>query len=334
MEETDARQKQILTGHPLDRLPPALMGGVVAIGNFDGVHRGHAALLARAMEDARARSAKAVVLTFEPNPRTFFRPADPVFRLTPPAAQARLLTAIGLDGLVVASFDEALAALSPEDFVSAVLVERLRVGGVIVGEDFRFGRRRAGTAATLLEAGRRFGFSVDVVPAVVAEDGLRISSSDIRSALAGGDVEAANRLLGYRWFTVGVVISGDRRGRALGFPTANICLPADCRLRHGIYAVTYRRPGGATFPGVASYGRRPQFGNGPPVLEVFIFDFAGDLYGEQAIVTFHGWIRPERVFPSVAALVGAMQADAEEARALVARAGPGSKLDQALAALG
>ena len=308
----------ILAAQPLDAVPPDLTGGAVAIGNFDGVHRGHQALLARTMADARALSAKAVVLTFEPNPRSFFRPDEPVFRLTPPEARARLLTAIGIDGLVVVTFDATIASLSPGAFIETVLVGRLRARSLIVGEDFRFGAKRAGTTGDLVEAARSQGFEVDIVGPVLDAEGDRFASSGIRESLAAGEVQLANRSLGYRWFVTGTVVPGERRGRELGFPTANIRLPADCRLRHGIYAVTFTRPGGKILPAVASYGRRPQFDNGAPLLEVYVLDFAGDLYGERAVVTFHDWIRPEMKFPSVEDLVATIETDVETARAMLA----------------
>lgn len=324
----------ILPSHPLETLPAGLTGGAVAIGNFDGVHRGHQALLARTIADARALSAKAVVLTFEPNPRTYFRPEEPVFRLTEPPARARLLTALGLDGLVVATFDGALSSLSADAFIDMVLAGRLKARSITVGEDFRFGAKRTGTTATLAEAGKRHGFAVDVVAPVSDGDGDRFSSSGIREALADGDVGLANRGLGYRWFVTGPVIHGEKRGRELGFPTANLRLSADCRLRHGIYAVTLRRPGGGILPAVASYGRRPQFDNGAPLLEVHVLDFAGDLYGEAVVVAFHGWIRPELKFDSVDALIATMATDVGTARTILARAGHGTPLDQTLARLG
>jgi riboflavin kinase/FMN adenylyltransferase len=305
----------------------------VVIGNFDGVHRGHQALVERTIADARGLGVPAVVLTFEPNPRTFFRPAEPVFRLTPPSVRARLLTALGADGLVTVTFDAALAALAPDRFVETVLVERLGARSVTVGDDFRFGAKRAGSVADLVAAGARFGFAVDVVSPVVDAEGDRFSSSAIREALADGDVAGANRCLGYRWFVEGEVVPGDRRGRDLGFPTANIRLAGDCRLRHGIYAVTLTAGDGVARLGAASYGRRPQFDNGAPVLEVHVLDFRGDLYGAPVIVTFHAWIRPELRFPSVDALIDRMREDVAETRAILAADGDGTALDAALAAL-
>ncbi|MBN9020841.1 MAG: bifunctional riboflavin kinase/FAD synthetase [Rhizobiales bacterium] len=314
----------------IDAVPLALGGGAVVIGNFDGVHRGHQALLARTIADAHRIGGPSLVLTFEPNPRTFFRPDEPVFRLTPPRVRARLLSAIGLDGLVIAPFDAALSALSPLDFVQSVLVDRLRVRSVTVGDDFRFGAKRAGCVDDLVAAGARLGFDVDVVAPVIDGSGARFSSSAIRAALVEGDIAQANACLGYRWFVEGQVIPGEQRGRELGFPTANVRLPADCGLRHGIYAVTFTGGDGVERAGVASYGRRPQFDNGAPLLETYVLDYRGDLYGQEVVVTFTGWIRPELKFASVEALVVRMGEDVAEAREILSRAGPGTPLDEAL----
>ena len=333
MPQPDPPPRALLTQCTLDGLPAALRGGAIAIGSFDGVHLGHQGLLSRTIGHARRQGVPAVVMTFEPNPRTFFRPEEPVFRLTPPDVRARLLSALGLDGLVAATFDAALAALSPETFIDTILVGRLAARSVTVGSDFRFGAKRAGGTADLVAAGDRLGFAVDVVAPVLDPRGERFSSSAIRHALEAGDVETANRLLGYRWFVTGTVVPGEKRGRDLGVPTANIRLAPDCRLRHGIYAVTLEAEDGVARPAVASYGRRPQFDNGAPLLEVHVLDFAGDLYGQDVIVTLHGWIRPEMKFPAVSDLVARMADDITESRALLAASGHGTALDQALARL-
>jgi riboflavin kinase/FMN adenylyltransferase len=322
-----------LTPFPLDRVPAGLTGGVVAVGNFDGVHRGHAALLEEARREARRLGVPAVALTFEPHPRAFFRPEEPVFRLTPLAAKARILKALAMDGLVVATFDRALAELTAGDFVDTVLGARLRIRAAAVGFDFRFGKGRAGTLDTLKEAADDAGFSVKVVAPVAADDGAPVASTAVREALRAGDLDAAGRLLGYRWFVTGEVVAGDRRGRTLGYPTANLDLGPDCQLRHGVYAVTLQRADGSLLGGVASYGRRPTFGGGAPVFEVFVFDFTGDLYGEEVAVTLTGWIRAEEAFAAPADLIAAMDADSRAARAILAARGPGSPLDQAIAAL-
>ena len=320
-----------LISSSLDAVPPELAGGVVTIGNFDGVHRGHAALIDAAVAEARRLDVPALALTFEPHPRTFFRPDFPVFRLTSASAKASLLAALGIAGMVVARFDAAFATLSPDAFARDVLAGALRAKAVVVGPGFRYGKARAGSLASLADEGTRLGFDVKVIDAVNGEGGSPISSSAIREALAAGEIGAANLLLGHRWLVDGNVIQGDRRGRDLGFPTANIRLGPDCRLRHGIYAVNVQWKD-RTLGGVASFGRRPTFDNGAPLLEVFIFDFSGDLYGAELTVSFLDWIRPELRFDTVSALVDAMNHDVEIARAKLANAGPGSPLDRAVAA--
>ena len=314
----------------LDRpLPDRLRGAHVAIGNFDGVHRGHQAVLSATLDRAHAAGRPALALTFEPHPRSFFRPDLPVFRLTPPEAKARLVRALGLDGLVVATFDAEFARLPAETFVTDVLVDRLGLSGATIGWDFQFGRGREGTPAFLDDAGRRHGFTVDVVDPFSCEGGEPVSSSRIRAALESGDLAEAAGLLGYRWFVEGTVVGGDRRGRDLGFPTANIRLPDDCRLAHGVYAVTFAVDG-VLREGVANWGRRPQFDDGAPVLETFVFDFTGDLYGKRAEIAFVSRLRPEARFPSVADLVAQMHRDVAEARAVLAARSPGTVLDRAL----
>ncbi len=295
-----------------------LNGSVVAIGNFEGVHRGHRAVIDVARGRARALSRKAAVLTFEPHPRAVFRPEEPVFRLTDEATKLRLLSRTGLDGAIVMRFDAALAALSAEDFVRRILLERFAVAGVVVGFDFHFGRGRAGSPEFLIEAGRRNGFTVDIVPPF-ADGGTRISSGLIRAALAAGEVETAAELLGYPWFVSGEVVHGDKRGRTLGFPTANLRLDPACGLKHGVYAVRVGLDG-RRYEGVANFGRRPMFDSGVVLLEVFVFDFAGDLYGRTLDVAILHWIRPELAFASVDDLIRRMDEDCGLARAALARA--------------
>jgi riboflavin kinase/FMN adenylyltransferase len=220
-------RRKALSPVPLDSLSPAMTGGVVAIGNFDGLHPGHVALLNAARAEAEHLGTTLQVLTFEPHPRTFFRPDAPVFRLSPLPVKARLLTAIGVDGIAVAHFDRAFAATPAEDFIDHVLYGGMAVAGAVVGFNFRFGRGRAGTPETLVKAGRRLGFTVRVIEEVAGTNGTRFSSSAVREALVEGDVLRANRGLGYRWFVVSIVVSGDRRGRTLGFPTPNLQLGAD-----------------------------------------------------------------------------------------------------------
>lgn len=323
-----------LTPHALDAVPPALRGGIVTIGAFDGIHRGHQALLAVARREADARGVPAVVLTFEPHPRAILRPHDPVFRLTPLPVRARILKALGLDGLVVVPFDSSFASTPAASFIDDVLVGRLALSGVVVGRDFHFGRGREGTVAMLAAGGDRFGFSIAEVDRVENAVGAPYASRTIRTYLAEGEIAAANADLGYRWFVEGEIVAGDRRGRTLGYPTANMHLGGDCQLRHGIYAVRLQRADGTIHSGVASYGRRPTFDNGAPLLETFVFDFSGDLYGETVSVAFVDWIRPELKFASASDLVAAMDRDSAAARAALASAGPGSSLDIALATLG
>ncbi|HEY2135862.1 MAG TPA: bifunctional riboflavin kinase/FAD synthetase [Xanthobacteraceae bacterium] len=300
----------------------ALKGAVVAIGNFEGVHRGHRAVIDVALRRARALGRKAAVLTFEPHPRAVFRPDEPVFRLSDEAAKLRLLAGTGLDGAIVMRFDSALAALSAEDFVRRILVERFAVAAVVVGFDFHFGRGRTGSPEFLTAAGRSHGFAVDIVPPF-SDGGARISSGAIRTALAAGRVEEAAGLLGFPWFVTGEVVHGDKRGRELGFPTANLRLDPACGLKHGIYAVRVgigSAPGAKRLDGVASFGRRPMFDSGAVLLEIFLFDFTGDLYGQSLDVAFLHWIRPELTFDTIDDLVRRMDEDCGLARAALARA--------------
>jgi riboflavin kinase / FMN adenylyltransferase len=321
-----------LTPHPLGRVPPDLTGAVYSIGNFDGAHRGHAVLFKTAREKARALGVPPVVLTFEPHPRSVFRPQAPVFRLTPLGAKVRLFAALGMEGMIVIPFDRDFAAHTADAFIADELVGRLALKAAVVGYDFHFGKNRVGSPEFLAGAGARLGFDVRVVDPVSDEIAI-ISSSRIRTHLESGEVVAANRLLGYRWFVTGEVVGGDRRGRDLGFPTANLRLGPDCRLRHGIYAVRLRRAGGSSHDGVASFGRRPTFGDGDPLLEVHLLDFSADLYGEHVLVTFYDWIRPELRFESIDDLVAEMSKDREIARRSLAEAPSGSPLDLALAGI-
>ncbi|MBM6592729.1 bifunctional riboflavin kinase/FAD synthetase [Microvirga pudoricolor] len=293
-----------------EAVPERLRGAVAAIGNFDGVHRGHRSLIARAVGAGRPGA----VVTFEPHPRDYFRPADPVFRLTPEPVKLALFARLGLDGAFVLGFDAALASRDAASFV-ALLADELALSGVLIGHDFHFGRGREGTPDLMGELCRRRGLDCTIMPAVT-EGTEPVSSSAIRAALQAGDIAEANRLLGYRWFVRAEVRHGEKRGRTLGYPTANMRLPDDCRLRHGIYAVR-ARVGEAVVDGVASFGRRPTFDNGAPLLEVFLFDFSGDLYGQTLDVEFVGWIRGEERFDSMDALVERMNRDSDEARRML-----------------
>jgi riboflavin kinase / FMN adenylyltransferase len=297
----------------------SLRGAVVAIGNFDGVHRGHRAVIGAALDRGRALGKRAAVLTFEPHPRDFFNPADKLFRLTDAPTKLRLLAATGLDGAIVLTFDAALASLTAEEFVERILVERFAISGAVIGFNFHFGVGRTGSPDFLAAEGARHGFVVDVVPPL--QEGHQIvGSRPIREALAAGEVDKAADLLGYPWFVSGEVIHGDKRGRQLGFPTANLRLQASCGLRHGIYAVRVNL-GGRRFDGVANFGRRPMFDTGAVLLEVFLFDFSGDIYGQSIDVAFIAWLRAEAKFASIDELTRQMQDDARLARQRLAQAG-------------
>jgi riboflavin kinase / FMN adenylyltransferase len=295
----------------------ALRGAVVAIGNFDGVHRGHKAVISTAQKRARELGRPAAVLTFEPHPRLFFNPGEKLFRLTDEAAKLRLFAATGLDGAIILTFDAALAKLTAEEFVERILVERFGVSGAVIGFNFYFGARRGGSPDFLVAQGKKRGFAVDIVPPL--RDGERpVSSGPIREALEAGQLDKAAEFLGFPWFVSGEVIHGDKRGRELGFPTANLALDPACRLRHGIYAVR-AAVDGRRYDAVASFGRRPTFDNGPVLLEIFLFDFSGDLYGKTIDVAFIEWIRDEKAFASAADLVQQMQEDSRLAREALAR---------------
>jgi riboflavin kinase / FMN adenylyltransferase len=300
-------------------VPPQLRGAVIAIGNFDGVHLGHRGLIETSIGLGATSGRPSAVLTFEPHPRKFFAPDRPMFRLTPEPVKLTILEKLGLDGVFVRRFDAKLAATSAAEFVTGLLRDELHVAAVVVGYDFHFGRGREGTPAILAELCRRNGIECELVPAV-AHQGQPVSSSAIRSALAAGDVPLANALLGYRWFVEGEIAHGDKRGRELGFPTANMGLGEDCELGHGIYAVRVALGAGDIRDGVASFGRRPTFDNGAPLLEVHVFDFEDDLYGRRLQVEFVAWIRAEERFSSAEALVGRMREDARQARASLASA--------------
>lgn len=303
--------------------PFALRGGVVAIGNFDGVHRGHRVVLDAALSEARSRGMPAVVLTFEPHPREVFS-GERVFRLTPPAEKARVLGLLGFDGVVEQGFDRAFAGWSADEFIDRTLIEGLGATHVVVGEDFRFGAKRAGNADMLRE---RPGATV----IELHHDGDdAVSSSRIREALIEGRPDDAARLLDRRWRFASTVSHGRKVGRTIGYPTANMELPEGAELAHGIYAVRYRRPDGTLHDGVASHGRRPTFDDGAPLFETFLFDFEGDLYGEEAYITLFARLRGEEKFDGVEALVAQMDRDSDNARQVLAEAEPLSPIDATL----
>ncbi|MFK0384846.1 bifunctional riboflavin kinase/FAD synthetase [Agrobacterium sp. NPDC090273] len=313
-------------------LPENLRGGVIAIGNFDGVHRGHRAVLDRALELAEARGVPALVLTFEPHPRSVFRPDTPVFRLSPAPLKARLLEAIGFQSVIEYPFDRAFSERSADEFVKSILVDWLGASAVVTGFDFHFGRGREGGPAFLMQAGKRYGFDVTLVDAFRDEGADVVSSSRIRDLLSEGDVSSAAGLLGYRFTVEAEVIGGQKLGRTLGFPTANMSLPPETELKAGIYAVRFRRTDGSLHDGVASFGYRPTVTeNGAALLETYVFDFSGDLYGEVCSVSFFGHLRDELKFEGLEPLVAQIRQDEEEARALLAGVRPLTELDAKIA---
>jgi riboflavin kinase/FMN adenylyltransferase len=294
-------------------VPQALRGGVVALGNFDGFHKGHQAVVGRAVARARAEGRPALVATFDPHPVRHFRPDAPPFRLTSLDQRQRLFAQAGADAMIVFGFDRELAATDAEIFVAKRLLGLIGTVGVVTGEDFTFGRGKAGNVEVLARLGAEHGFSVDAVGAV-EEDGEPISSSRIRDALKAGDCDTAARLLTRPFAIEGVVEHGDKRGRTLGYPTANLSLGNYLRPRFGIYAVRGRLPGGEVVTGAASLGIRPTFDPPKELLEPYFFDFAGDLYGQTIEVELVSFLRPEEKFAGLDALKGQMAADCAEAR--------------------
>ena len=318
-----------LTSSLDQELPDDMKGAVIAIGNFDGVHRGHQVVLEHALRQARETNKKCFVLSFEPHPRTLFRPQSPVFRLTSEAMKARVLDAFGLDGMLILPFTRDLAATSADDFVDAYLCKNADAAHVISGFNFHFGKDRAGTPEFLKQAGESRSFGVTIVEAL-EDDDVALSSSLVRRLLGSGDVEAAAKILGYRWMVSGTVKKGAQLGRTLNYPTANLSLPESCHLAHGIYAVRLRRKDGSLHNGVASFGRRPTFDNGAPLLETFVFDFDADLYGEEVEVSLFAHLRDEEKFDAVEDLVVQMDKDSDAARRILLNAEPLSPLDENL----
>src|ERR1700754_3131953 len=292
-----------------DTTPAAAIprGAVVAMGNFDGLPLAPRAVIAAPLRRGQPHAKPALAVTFEPHPRSYFSPNSPQFRLTDETAKLRLLAGTGLAGAVVMTFDRARAETTAQDFVHHDLIERLGISGIAVGYDFHFGKGRVGSPSLLVNEAPRLRIEVDVQPPVDIDE-RPVSSSAIRDALSEGQIADATAMLGGPWFVTGAVIHGEKRGRELGYPTANIRLDNNCGLRHGIYAVRVGR-GTERFDGVASFGRRPTFDNGAPLLEIFLFDFKGDLYGEMLDVAFIAFIREELKFDSIDALVRRMDED-------------------------
>lgn len=299
-------------------MPESLRGAVIALGNFDGFHRGHQAVAGEAIAWAHAEGRPSIIATFDPHPVRFFRPDVPPFRLTTLEQRQELYLAAGATAMLVFHFDAELAGTGAEDFIRAILVERLGAHGVVTGGDFTFGKGAKGNVDLLRTLGGELGLQSRVVEAV-AQGGEVVSSSRIREALRGGDPQEAARLLTRPFAIRGIVEHGDKRGRTIGYPTANLGVENYLRPKYGIYAVTGRiLATGQVLQGAANIGIRPQFEPPKELLEPFFFDFAGDLYGQEIEVAFHHYLRGEAKFDSLDALIEQMDKDCAEARRLLA----------------
>lgn len=300
--------------------PRPLQGGVYALGNFDGVHRGHQMVIGEAARVAREIGAPLGVLVFEPHPRQFFFPDEPFFRLTPFRAKARLLEKLGVEILAALPFDASMAKKLAPEFVLDVLVNGLHASHVVAGYDFRFGKARAGDASVLAYMGGEEGFGVSVVDEV-KHQGQPFSSTRIREKLAGGDPRGAAELLGHWWTVETHVLAGDQRGRTIGFPTANLALGEHVQPALGVYAVRVEieeGPHRGVYDGVANFGKRPTFDKKDVILEVHLFNFAGDIYDHHIAVSFIDYLRPEQKFDGLDALKAQIARDSDKARALLA----------------
>lgn len=301
-----------------DSIPDALRGGIAALGNFDGFHLGHQAVAGEAIAQAKAQGRPAIIATFDPHPVRYFTPDAPPFRLTTLDQRQRLFEAAGADAMLVFEFDAALAGTSAEDFIDRLLIERLGLAGVVTGEDFTFGKKRGGNIGVLRERGAAQGLSSLAVGPVTDAGGV-ISSSRIRDALRSGDLASANRLLTRPFAVEAPVQHGDKNGRLLGFPTANMDLGKYLRPRYGVYAVRGRLPDGRLLDGAANVGIRPQFEPPKELLEPHFFDFAEDLYGQTIEVEFHAFLRPEGKYESLEALTAQIAQDCADAKVALQR---------------
>ena len=306
----------MLLGHR-DPVPEPLRGAIVALGNFDGFHLGHQAVVAEAVAWARAEGRPAIVATFDPHPVRHFAPHVPPFRLTTLPQRHELFRAAGADAMLVFHFDDALAAMDAHAFVADLLGAHIGAAGVVTGEDFTFGRARGGNVAVLRNVGGTCGMATRAV-AAVKHEGQVVSSSRIRDLLKAGECEAAAALLTRPFAIRAEVIHGDKRGRTIGYPTANMDMGAYLRPRFGIYAVTARvMATGQTLHGAANLGVRPMFDPPRELLEPYFFDFAGDLYGQEIEVHLRHFLRPEAKFAMLDALMAQMERDCDAARALL-----------------
>lgn len=305
--------QRLLSTQPI---PQRLRGAVVALGNFDGFHLGHQAVVGAAVAQAKATNAPAIVATFDPHPVRHFKPDAAPFRLTTLDQRERLFGAAGADAMLVLEFGAAMVGMTANEFIADLLIAKLGVSGIVTGEDFVFGKGRSGNGDTLAAAAATHGFAYTRVPAVMA-DGEPVSSSRIREALQAGDCATATRLLTRPFAVDGVVQHGDKVGRTLGYPTANIDLGPYLRPRYGVYAVTGTLSDGRTLKGAANIGIRPQFDPPKELLEPHFFDFDGDLYDQTVEVAFHHFLRGEAKFDGLDALTAQIERDCAEARAVL-----------------
>ena len=302
-------------------IPDAFRGAIVAIGNFDGFHLGHQAVVGRAIQRGFHERRPVIVATFDPHPVRFFKPDAPPFRLTTLDQREALFAHAGADAMLVFEFDKALCVTSAEDFVSEVLARQIGAAGVVTGDDFTFGRARKGNVESLRTLGQQAGILAEAVAPVTFGE-TRIASGRIREALEAGDTATATKLMSRDFAIEGIVQDGDRRGRDLGYPTANIALGDYQRPRYGIYAVRATLADGSEHPGVASLGIRPTFDPPVELLETHLLDYDGDLYGQRMEVALHAFIRDEKKFDDVDALVAHMRDDEAQARKLLALPSP------------
>lgn len=300
-----------------ERCPPQYRGAVIALGNFDGVHRGHMAVLRETLCVANSHGLKAAAMTFEPHPRRFFAPDAAPIRIYPFRTKADLITRMGMDFLLVLRFNHALAELSAEQFVRKVLVEGLGIAHVVTGGDFMFGKGRQGDAAFLASAAGTYGFAATAVSPALDAQGAPYSSSRIRQKLAEGDMAGAGQILGRPYTISGRVVHGDGRGRTLGFPTANVHFGRIFLPAFGVYAVRVKA-GGRHMDGVANLGLRPSFNGQKPVLEAHCFDFCSDLYEQRVEIEMVVQLRGERRFPDMAALAAQIHKDCVQAKEILA----------------
>ena len=298
-------------------VPESLRGSIVALGNFDGFHLGHQAVVGRAVQRAFHERRSVIVATFDPHPVRFFKPDVPPFRLTTLDQREKLFAHAGADAMLVFEFNEELRSTSAEDFVIDLLGRQIGAAGVVTGDDFTFGKQRGGNIGVLRTLGAEHGIIAEAVAPVLLGD-VRISSGRIREALEAGDAGTATRLMSRDFAIEGVVQRGDSRGRELGYPTANMVFGDYQRPRYGIYAVRVTLDDGSEHPGVASLGVRPTFDPPRELLETHLLDFDGDLYDRKIEVALHAFIRDEKKFDDIAALVAHMKEDEAKARHLLA----------------